>query len=293
MSTIRQLLQKGKNGLASEDISTPELDSEVLLARAMLKSREFIHTYPREPVSPEEAKEFFQLLKRRRQGEPLAYIVGFKDFYGMRFAVNKNVLVPRPETETLVREVLVSTPRERSFNVWDIGTGSCCIGVALAKILEKEDNFKKVYAIDISKKALKVAQKNRSQHRAEKKIELIHSDLLSSVLKNKGKYKMAFRDFNIVAANLPYLTEENFRHSPTIQKEPPKALVAPEKGLYYYRRLLEQISEIESSFLVIIEIDPEQVTLLKEMVASILPQAKLEVKTDLSGRDRVAKITIF
>jgi len=286
-------LQKGKSSLSFQGISTPELDSEVLLAHALLKSREFIHTYPREPVAPEEVKEFLQLLKRRRRGEPLAYIVGYKDFYGMRFVVNKNVLVPRPETEILVREVLASVPGERNFNIWDIGTGSGCIGIALAKILEKQNNLQKVYAIDISKRALKMAQKNCTQHRAEKKVELIHSDLLKTILKNPDKYKMAFQDFNIVAANLPYLTEKDYRHSPTIQKEPQKALKASENGLRCYRRLLEQIKKIESSFLVIVEINPEQVPLLKEMVASILPRAKLEIKTDLSGQDRVARITIF
>lgn len=269
------------------------MDSEVLLAYTLNGSREYLHTYPREPVPYKESKRFSQLIKRRIKKEPLAYIVGFKDFYGMRFSVTRDVIVPRPETEVLVREVLASIPKNRKFNVWDIGTGSGCIGITLAKFLEEEENFKKVYAIDISKKALKVAQDNCSRHGADDKVEFIHSDLLSTILKNRSEYKEAFRDLNIIAANLPYLTEEDLKSSPTIQKEPKKALLAPEKGLGYYRKLLEQISKIDTSFLLIFEIKPEQIPLLEEQVTRILPNARIEVRPDLSGRDRVAKITVL
>lgn len=293
MTSISQLLQQGENKLQSRNIAEPTLDAEVLLGFVLDKSREFLYTYPAESVPPEQAKHFRQLIKRRIKGEPVAYIVGFKDFYGMRFTVNKKVLVPRPETEILVREILTSIPRKRKFNVWDVGTGSGCIAVTLAKILEQENNFKKVYAVDVSKKVLDTAARNARRHQVENKIHFLQSDILSSVLKSKKRYHHAFQNLNIVAANLPYLTKRQFKKSPTIQKEPRQALVAGEKGLKYYRRLLEQIQKLESQFLLILEIDPQQVSLLREMVPQIFPDARIEIKPDLAGRERVAKITIL
>lgn len=290
--TIDKLLHQGEQRLQKKDILSPRLDSEVLLSYALNKSREFLYTYPREPVSQKEAKRFLKLIKRRIKKEPLAYIVGFKEFYGMRFQVNRKVMVPRPETEVLVREVLASTPKKEKFNVWDVGTGSGCIGITLAKILEEADNFKKVYAIDVDRSALQVAQENARTHNADDRIEFIQSDLLSSVLKDKKKYKEAFDDLNIIAANLPYLTKKDLKHSPTIQREPKKALIASEMGLKYYRKLLEQIKDVQASFMLIFEVKPEQTPLLKDIVHQTLPEAHLEVKPDLSGRDRVAKITI-
>ncbi len=291
MANIGELLKQGRVKFQEGDVFNSDLEAEILWAQDLRKSREFLHTYPREPVTQKGKEKFDNLIKRRLNGEPLAYILGYKDFYGMRFLVNRRVLVPRPETEGIVREVLASTPKEESFNIWDIGTGSGCIGISLAKILEEEDNLNKVFATDISRTALKTAMKNRQSHKA-KKVEIFESNLLEYFLSNKNKFEKSLGFFNIIAANLPYLTKEQYRKSPSIQYEPKGALVATEKGLKYYKQLLEQIDKMDfSSFLLILELNPEQVPDLREMVVEKLPRSEMSVKQDLSGRDRIITIT--
>ncbi len=291
MDSIKELLITGQDTLKKKGIPSYNLDAEVLLAQAIGHPREFLYTYPREPVEKRVKNKFLKFLERRSQGEPLAYILGYKEFYGMDFLVGKEVLVPRPETESLVREAMISAPKKGNFNVWDIGTGSGCIAITLAKILDEELCLNKVFALDISKKALNKASKNAQKHKV-KKLKLIKSDILDHFLKNKNKYKNIFKELNIIVANLPYLTEEQYKGSPSIQYEPRKALVASEGGLKCYRRLLEQIRKIpDLKFILILEIDPGQVSEMKKIINKNLPESEIEIKKDFSNQDRLIKVS--
>ena len=288
--TIEQLLQQAKEQLQNRNTSTPALDAEVLLAYTLNKPKEFLYTYPRENVSLDQEKKFQKLIDRRSDREPLAYITGYKEFYGLNFKISQDVLVPRQETELLVRETLASIPRRRKFNLFDLGTGSGCIVVALAHILQEEKNLKKIFAVEKNKKALDVARENASKYNLADRIEFLHSDLLNVFLTDPKHYRKDLPRLNIMAANLPYLTRDQFQNSPSIKHEPPEALIASEQGLSYYKKLLEQLRQLNISFLLFCEIDPSHPSLLHKMVSEIFPEAWLDIKKDLAGKDRIAKI---
>lgn len=288
--TIEKLLQQAKEQLRNQDITTPSLDAEVLLAYTLDKPKEFLYTYPREEIPSSQAEKFQKLIDRRSDHEPLAYITGYKEFYGLDFKISRDVLVPRQETELLVRETLASIPRHRKFNLFDIGAGSGCIVISLTHILEQEKNLGKIFAIEKNKKALEVARENASRHNLAGKIEFISSDVLNHFLNNHQEYKNDLQRFNIIAANLPYLTPEQFQNSPSIKYEPKESLIASEQGLGYYKKLLEQLQRLNISFLLICEIDPSHPESLRKIISQTLPESQMEIKKDLAGKDRLAKI---
>ncbi|NTU99426.1 peptide chain release factor N(5)-glutamine methyltransferase, partial [Candidatus Falkowbacteria bacterium] len=263
-------------------------------------------------------------LARLRSGEPLAYILGHKEFYGLNFLVNRYTLIPRPETEQLVEEAMsrLTTSEERA-TIIDVGTGSGCIAITIAKQLKKichsragedpvatngkldslplrcapagNDNVK-IYAIDISKRALTTAKQNAEQNGVADKIEFINGNLLKPFFDSK-LIQPAFRQAGIqnsklhILANLPYLTPEQVKHSPTIQREPKSALISGHDGLKHYRQLFRQIKKLQlSNCTILCEIDDTQGATMSALIKKELPKAKFEIKKDLGGYDRLAVI---
>ncbi|OGF21082.1 protein-(glutamine-N5) methyltransferase, release factor-specific [Candidatus Falkowbacteria bacterium RIFOXYB2_FULL_38_15] len=262
--TIKQILINTKN--------ISPLDAEILLSFVIKKSKEFLYTYPEHKLTIGQIKNFKNLVNRRTKDEPVAYLTNHKEFYGLNFYVNKNVLIPRPETETLVEEIIENN-KNKKITIADIGTGSGCIAITLAKFLPKA----KIHATDICKKALNVASKNAETHNV--KINFIQGDLLEP-LKNKK--------IDIVVANLPYGWKEwkNISSAETsgLNFEPQKALFTEENGLYLYRKLFEQIQLPVTLYL---EFDPRQKKDLQKIIKKYLPKYKIKIKKDLAGRDRV------
>ena len=164
-----------------------QLDAELILAHILGVERTFLHAHPDYGLKTDQEEQASQALRRRATGEPLAYITGAKDFYGRQFIVSRDVLIPRPETEALI-EVARRLARA---SILDVGTGSGCIAITLAKELPGV----RVTAVDISDKALGIARENALKHQA--KVDFRHSDLLSG-LDNAEKYAL-------IVANLPYV----------------------------------------------------------------------------------------
>lgn len=276
------------------------LDLELLIAHTLGKPREFVLTHPQQTLTKRQETIIEKNLKRRMRGEPVAYIVGHKEFYSLDFAVNNHTLVPRPETELLVDLAISELKIESQITFIDIGTGSGNIIVSLAHELEKtkscQPSATSYCAIDISKEALKIAKKNARTHNVDKKIKFLNGDLLQPILKAK-KLKT---EKLIVLANLPYLSKEIYQSTPRDVKnfEPKSALYSPRAGLAHYKKLLKQVCEISKSYELktvscILEISPEQKQPLTEMVKKIFPKAKTTFYKDLAGKWRVCKIEMI
>jgi release factor glutamine methyltransferase len=273
MCNIQQTLLNNIK-LLKKTSTTPQLDVEVILSFILKKTKEFLYTHPEYKLNTRQLNKFTKLINRRLKHEPIAYIIGEKEFYGLNFIVNKNTLIPRPATETLVNTTLKEIQKlltldpsaplragSRLLTLIDLGTGTGCIPIAIAKNLPK-DIYKKIniYAVDNSQKALNIAQKNLKKHRLGKKIKLIKGDLLkitdSATTPNPSLLRRGNDDVSppfeggagsgcVITTNLPYISTSQYKTlSPDIKKyEPKQALVAGQDGLKYYRKLFRQLSK--------------------------------------------------
>ncbi len=218
----------------------------------------------------------------------MAYILGHKEFYGLDFKVNKNTLIPRPETELLVEEILKLKPKDK--NIIDIGTGSGNIIISLAKNIKNNNTF---WGVDISPKALSVARYNAKKNKAEKRIKFIKSDLLNFILKSKN-HKLKTKEL-IIVANLPYLSQKIYSSAmPDVKNyEPKSALLSGPDGLNHYKKLLRQIRSLKKSYPALdvscyMEISPEQKTILEKIIKNLFLSSKMEFKKDLARKWRLA-----
>ena len=260
-------------------------DFEILLSKIIGKDKVFLHTHPEYKLNLLEILKLIYFIVEYMRGYSVAAIIEKKGFYNLNFFVNKHVLIPRPETELMVDEVLSEVHSStKKILLIDVGTGSGCIPIS---ILKNTDKIHHTIALDISNPALKVAKNNIQTH--DVNIELLKSFLLS---------KISHQDTNtyneiIITANLPYLTTDQVKQESSIQKEPTIALIAKENGLALYRQLLKQIVQkfVNKKLLILFEIDPTQTAQIIMLAKNYLPQAKLEIKKDLAGLDRILKIS--
>lgn len=282
---IKQISSWATNKLLAKKIKTAALDAEVLLSFVLNKPKEFLYTHPEYKLTKQQITRFKQLVSRRSKCEPVAYLKNTKEFYGLDFLVDKRVLIPRPETELLVEEVLKQLRAQSSElrAVADIGTGSGCIIISLAKALMEHITC---YATDISQKALQVAKLNAKQYKV--KMRFYHGNLLEP-LKNEK--------IDIVVANLPYgwkqWNNNTSAETSSLKFEPQQALFTKENGLYFYRLFLEQLAKrVQKPKLVFIEFDPRQTSSLKKLIKKYLQKSKLEIKKDLAGLNRLLIIKL-
>lgn len=200
------------------------------MAYCLVQEREFLFVYSETELESGLADRFWSLFDRFCAGEPVAYITGRKEFYGLDFYVDDRVLIPRPETELLVAKVLEAARQmEEQVKILDVGTGSGCIAIALAKNLLRA----KIVGVDIAAGALEVANKNANAHGVTDRVTFMTSDLLSDV----------GGPFEIVVANLPYIGKKkyNFLSKAPFDYEPHVAFFGGENGLFLYERLFEQL----------------------------------------------------
>ena len=255
------------------------LDVQVLLALVLKKSKEFILSHPEFKLTKNQTEKYQRLNIRRANGEPVAYLVGQKEFYGLNFMVNKNVLIPRPETELIIDEVIQLVTSRQSPTIIDVGTGSGCIAITLKKLLPKAE----IIAIDKSKSALSVAKINATTHKT--KIKFVHNDLLNKITKIKPA---------IIVANLPYVTNQEIKTSPDLKFEPHVALAGGKTGLDLYEKLFSQIIKLKISPQVIIcEIGQPHWRQAIKLAQKYFPGSNIEIKPDLAGKNRVLFIHII
>ena len=290
MSTVQNFQKKYLPAIASEDFF-------ILLAYATHKDKLFLLAHPEYILTSEEKILLEDCLARRQKHEPVAYIVGQKEFYKRDFAVTQATLIPRPETEHLIEQALKHIDsvkqNETPLDIVDIGTGSGNIIITLASELDASLFNIHFFGIDISPEAIAVAEHNARTHHVFKTIHLIESDLLTRFplpqKKNSGL---------IVIANLPYLSHSIYETSPkdVREYEPRQALVSGADGMNHYRRLLQQLAEKKEyyhSLFVLFEISPEQSTLLPQEILHLFPESILQIIPDLSGKNRLIQASLL
>jgi release factor glutamine methyltransferase len=284
--TIQEIKQK----IYSKYKLSP-FDTEILLSLALAKPKEYILAHPENKISPAQIKKYHSFSKRRSIGEPIAYIAGKKEFFGLDFIVNKNVLIPRPETELLVECALKKYKIPNT--IIDVGTGSGNIIISIAKnIPSKIKNKTNFYAVDISKKSLEVAKRNAKKNKIDQKIKFIQSDMMEYFLKNKVKLGNIF-----IVANLPYVSPEIYKkNNDNLKFEPRNALLSGNKGLDHYMKLFQQIKALCDKCYMLhvscfVEFSPEQKSEISRIITRYLPKAKSEFFKDLAGRWRVAELS--
>lgn len=277
---IRQLASQLAATLQRHRISDSQLEAEVLLRLALQYDRAQFYASLNEPVAPELHKHIYELVTRRTGGEPLAYITGYKEFYGLDFIVSPAVLIPRQETELLVDTALAfacERPIGR-ISVADIGTGSGAIVVALAKNLPDAQ----VYATDRSPDALAVAAQNCRKHSVQDRISLLQGDLLTPLP----------HPVDLIVSNPPYIASELLPElAPEVRREPQLALDGGAQGLQVIRRLIEQApAALNAGGRMIVEISPEQLDAVREIAHAHFPNANIEHRNDLLGLPRCVTI---
>ena len=245
------------------------LAAEVLLCFVLKKDKTWLLSHPYDILTSDQTRRYQKLIFRRQKGEPVAYLINHKEFFGLDFYVDESVLIPRPETEILIEEGL-KILKFKNLKILDLGTGSGNIVISLAKNIKA--NF---YASDISQKALKIAQKNAKRHKV--KIKFIKSDLFAN---------MSHIKFNLIIANLPYL----WKKFPKF--EPATALNGGKNGLEIIEKFLCQVKKyLDIKSVILIEIDPRQTKQIKELSKKYLPEKKIKIKKDLADLDRIAIIS--
>ncbi len=260
-------------------IENPALETSVLLSRTrIIKNVAEIYTTPDKEPDQDKVIEFYGLLERRIKNEPIAYIVGEKEFYSRSFSVDRNVLIPRPETELLVEETIKAAEGIRNLVILDIGTGSGCVAVTIACELGESA----IYATDISREALAVARKNSRKHETDKRIQFINGQLSDPFIK---------RAFDIVVSNPPYVTESEYLLlEPDVKDyEPRISLVAGGDGLCFIREIISGAPRIlKKGGWCLLEIGAGQSPTVKELFEESGFEEISSVK-DLAGIERVVK----
>jgi release factor glutamine methyltransferase len=265
------------------EILKPESEADIIIVNVLKKDTAFIYAHGDQEINPAATKKLIKMAEKRALGHPLAYLNGHKEFYGLFFYVNKNVLVPRPETEIMVELALKKIHnRNEAATFVDIGTGSGCIIISIAKNIDNKNC--QFFGLDISEKALETARKNANFHGLDNRIKFLRSNILNGFNKHIVKNNKI-----IIMANLPYLTSEQIKESPTIRFEPIIALRAKEQGLYYYRMLFEQTKKkfIGHEICIYCEFDHSQTKNICSLAKSILPDYKINIHKDLGGYDRI------
>src|SRR2546429_7949992 len=288
MTTIHQALEKATLSLAQADQTNARLDAQVLLSHSLHAERSFLYAHPEQVLTSEQEQQYQTLIERRSRGEPIAYLTGHKEFYGLDFLVDKRVLIPRPETELLVEAALNACRKMfgagRTPIVADIGTGSGAIPVSLA-ILELHLPY--LYASDISTDALHVAYLNCLRHHVEDRVRLLYGDLLEPLPE----------PVDILTANLPYVGTDELEELPLDVRayEPHLALFSGPLGLDLMLRFFQELQrsrKLKEGAILLLEIGYRQHEALTSILLEIWPHAILTFTKDFAGWNRVLQVTL-
>lgn len=276
--TIREILIEYMEKLSSIS-DTPKLDTEILLQKALGDvDRLYTQLNLDKKLSDEELKCFNEMINDRLNGRPIAYIVKNREFMALDFYVEEGVLIPRPDTEPLVEEVIELSKGMKDVTIVDIGTGSGAISVSLAKYIKNSY----VYSLDISDKALSIGKKNAVNNEVDDKIEFIKSDVFTGIKDRNLK-------LDIIVSNPPYIKKEDIKtlHTQVKDYEPYIALEGGEDGLDFYRTITEKsLKYLKSNGILAFEVGHDQAN----DVCTIMDNhgyKKIYTKKDLQGIDRV------
>ncbi len=270
--TVRSALKRGAEQL--EPSTASRRDAEVLLMHTLGCDPAWLLSHPEAPIPPDHAAFYEQYLERRARHEPIQYITGEQEFFGLKFRVTPDVLIPRPETEHLVEALLERLPRNASLRIADIGTGSGAIAVALAHTLPQAQ----ITALDLSPAALAIAQKNAERNGVAGRIRFAESDLLAAAADER---------FDAIVSNPPYVATTEELEPQVRNYEPAHALFAGPTGLDIYRQLIPQAqaSLKPGGGWLLLEIGHGQRNALEQLLSQWI---NVSFVADLQGIPRVA-----
>ena len=274
--SVFEVLKAASERLSAAQIDNPRLDSEILLAHVLNCRRLSLYVDSQRILPLDSILKFNELINQRLNGLPVAYIVGSKDFFGLNFAVNQNVLIPRPETEILaeyVGEYLRGLDCDVNFA--DLGTGSGAIAISILKFVKNS----RAAAVDISAEALEVAKFNASKFYVDDRIKFYCGDLFAPLEGQK---------FNAIVSNPPYIPTSELKTLQTeVKREPQAALDGGEDGLRFYRRIISDAPRfLASGGLLAVEIGINQSSAVKNLFAQA-NFVEITILKDLAGLERV------
>ncbi len=274
--TLKQALSRAREMLVANNIEDASLESELLLRHTLNISRIQLYQSLDHELSPKQEKTFWNLIRRRLNHEPTAYITGHREFYGLDFYVNPHVLIPRPESELLVEMALSLAQNHRVATIAEIGTGCGAIAISLALSLPQA----KIYATDISAPAIKVALTNCRRHGVVNRLYLLQGDMLDPLPES----------VDLIIANLPYVKKTELLRSPA-NFEPLPALNGGLDGLQKISRLCRQVeNKLHPTGYLLLEIGQGQSRAVTALLHNLFPYAKIEVVPDLGSIDRVVSL---
>ena len=271
---IQNLINEGSNLLKQNNVHSYRLDSEILMSMTLKKNREYVILNLNEKLDQKKSNFFKDLIFQRSRGKPIAYILGAKEFWKYEFKINEGVLIPRPDTEIIVQEVLRLTKNKSKLKILDIGTGSGCI---LLSILKEKSDFYGT-GIDLSKKCLDICKINTLKLGLEKRSKFIKTDIDNF---NYGKY-------DLIISNPPYIKRYNLKclEKDIVDFEPKRALDGGINGLSEIRKVIDKSSElIKKKGFLILEIGFDQKNKVKKILNNKGFYIK-EIVKDLANNDR-------
>lgn len=284
-STVRATLSYGIQRLESAGTPSAALASELLLMHVLGSDRAWLYAHPEETISTECSEEFSRLISERVAGVPTQYLTGKQEFWGLELEVSRDVLIPRPETEHLVEVTLKrigSDKKNQRLEIADVGTGSGCIAVALAKELPAA----RIWASDISAGALAVAQRNAARHNVADRVEFMESDLLRTM---GGP-----AEFDLIVSNPPYISRSDGPALPPDVRdhEPGIALFAGADGLDLYRPLIAQAQQrLKRGGAIIMELGLGLFEPVSDLLDAAHGWCQVSATMDLAGIPRVISAT--
>lgn len=273
---IKDAIRKGMITLKTNNIEEPNLKSRLLMQYILNKSRQYLLTHDNEELTKTQEKAYFENIEKISKGIPLQHITHSQEFMKMNFYVNEDVLIPRPDTEILVEEVINICKKKRNVKILDMCTGSGVIAISLAKYIKNSE----ITAVDISPSALRVAKLNAKNNEVEDKITFIESDLFQNIKKEK---------YDIIVSNPPYIKKEVIKLlDKEVQKEPYIALDGGKDGLDFYRKIINQGFEyLKFNGYLCLEIGYNQKEEVIDIINSEEKYSNVYAKKDLAGNDRI------
>ncbi len=282
MASVREIIQRCHHELEAIGIPDARLEAEVMVMNVMRMPRQDLFAHQEDEATTQHEQDIQGILDRRRTREPLAYILGYREFYGINLLVNPDVMVPRPETETMVEHALFMAlmgMESAQLVIADVGTGTGAIAVNLAIHIPAA----RIYAVDLTDPVLNVASYNIHSHNVADRVTLCQGDLLEPVPEK----------VDLIVANLPYIPTERIPTlQPEVQWEPRAALDGGKDGLDLVCRMMSQATaKLNDQGIILLELDPEQMPVASEIALQHFPEANVTVEQDLARRDRILVVT--
>ena len=274
--TIRETIRRGMIELKSNNINTPKLKARLLMQYILNKPRQYLLVYDDQILTLRQEVNYFKAIKKLIKGVPLQHITHQQEFMKMNFYVDENVLIPRPDTEILVEEVIEIAKKTNAKKILDLCTGSGAIAISLAKYIENSN----ITAVDISEKALNVAEKNAKTNLVQNQITFVKSDLFQSLPQEK---------YDIIVSNPPYIKKDVIETlDKDVRQEPRIALDGGTDGLDFYKKIIRQGYEfLKYKGYLCLEIGYDQKIDVIELIENEEKYIDTYSKKDLYGNDRI------